>query len=75
MKKVYCLLMLGFINFGYGLGMYIESCSITYDEDWACYSFDCNFDYFIMMISGILILLFTLFYYQDLKKKKAINEN
>ncbi len=73
MKKFYCLLTLAIINIGYALGMYIESCSISYDEEWASYSFDCNFDYFIWFICGIIILLLSIFYYQDLKKNKENN--
>lgn len=71
MKKFYCLLMLAIINIGYAFGMYIESCSITSDEYGT--SFDCNFDYFIWFICGIIILLLAIFYYQDLKKNKENN--
>ncbi len=67
MKKFYAVLVLAIINIGYALGMYIDSWVIE-TSDWGT-SFDCNFDYFIWFISGIIILIIAIFIYQEQKVK------
>ncbi len=68
MKKFYALLCLGIINACYGLGMYIESCSFSTDE-WGYHYFDSNFDYFIWFISGVIIIILSVFIYKENKTK------